>query len=467
MSNKDLFEKTSIFKAIINLAIPSIIGQIILVIYNIADTYFVSMVDDDHLIAAITVCMPAFMFLSAISNLFGVGGASVMSRAMGKKNYDRAKNTTSFAFYGCLAVTIIYCLFALIFKNTFITLLGGDDVIVHSLAIDYLLYVIVFGGIPTALNTLFAHLVRAEGKSFLASLGIAIGGLLNVALDPLFMFVILKPGNEVLGVAIATLISNIIAFIYFIIILIVNRKTSLISLRFSSESFKEAIPKNVIIVGIPACLMTLCENISYAVLEKQMHAAGAVAAQSGIGVAKKINMLAHSIVRGMTQGVLPLIAYNKSSGNRNRMKKAVYLSGAMSVGVATLCMIICLGFANPLTQIFLDAKEGVNSFTYGVTFLRILCIGAPFSAIAYTIISFFQATGKGFRSLILALLRKGIVDIPLMFILVKVINPAVNGLVWATPIADIICSIIALILFFAYIKNHGHNRPEYEMNNLS
>ncbi len=462
MSNKDLFEKTSIFKAIINLAIPSVIGQIILVIYNIADTYFVSMSDDDYLITAITVCMPAFMFLSAISNLFGVGGASVMSRALGKKNTLRAKNTASFAFWGCIIITTLYCLFAFILSEEFIKILGGVDETVNKLAKDYLLYVIVIGGIPTALNTLFSHLVRAEGKSFQASLGIAIGGLLNVALDPLFMFVILKPGNEVLGVAIATLISNCVALIYFLCLIIYNRKTTLITLKPTIEAFKEAIPKNVILVGIPACLMTLCENISYAVLEKQMHAAGGVIAQSGIGIAKKINMLAHSIVRGMTQGVLPLIAYNKSSGNRKRMKKAVYLSGAMSVSVATICMIICLIFARPLTEIFL--QDTYNSLDYGIKFLRILCIGAPFSAIAYTVISFFQAVGKGIRSLILALLRKGIVDIPLMFILVKIISPAVNGLVIATPIADIVCSIVAVILFVIYLKNHGQNKHEYAEN---
>ncbi len=461
MNNKELFEKKSVLSAIINLAIPSVIGQIILVIYNIADTYFVCMANSDHLNVAVTVCMPAFMILSAISNLFGVGGSSVMSRALGKKNYARVRNTSSFAVWGCIGVTLVYCLFSLIFMDSFLIGLGAVDDTVRQIAKDYMLYAVVIGGLPTALNTLFAHLVRSEGQSLQASIGIAIGGLLNVALDPLFMFVILKPGQEVLGAALATAISNCIAFIYFLVLIIHNRKKSLITLLPTIEGFKEAIPKNVILVGIPACLMTLCENISYAVLEKQMYAAGGIIAQSGIGVAKKINMLAHSIVRGMAQGVLPLIAYNKSSGNRKRMKKVVYASGAMSIGISLICTMVCLIFAQPLTQLFLDSKDGINSLSYGITFLRILCIGAPFSALAYTVISFFQATGKGIRSLILALLRKGILDIPLMFILVHLINPAVNGLVWATPIADIVCSIISLILFFIYIKKHGQNKREY------
>lgn len=469
IKDRDIFENQPVLKAIMSLALPSILGQLILVIYNMADTFFIGLTNEDAMIASVTVCMPAFMFLSAISNIFGIGGASVMSRSFGKNNVDRAKNAASFAIWACIFTTLIYVLFTFIFRDAFVNFLGGKDPQVHDKSVEYLIVAVVICGLPTALNTLFSHLLRAQGKSFHASLGIAIGGLLNVALDPLFIFVILPIEKAALGAAIATGVSNVIALLYYIIIFIVSHHrnhTIIISMKPTRKALMEHIPGEVIKIGIPACLMTLCENISYAVLDNLMYSGGELlgvgmgkVTQAGVGVAKKINMLAHSIVRGMTQGVLPLIGYNKSSGNRKRMRSIVYTSGLISVGVATLCMVVCLIFSKPLVSIFIqDATSG--SQKYGAEFLKILCIGAPFSALAYTVISFFQAVGKAWRSLILALLRKGILDIPLMFILKEAIPT--YGIVWATPIADIVCAAVATTLFMIYISRHSKNKGKYK-----
>ena len=176
----------------------------------------------------------------------------------------------------------------------------------------------------------------------------------------------------------------------------------------------QGIPFAVLSCGLPACLMTLLENISYAVLDHLMALSG-VAMQAGLGVAKKVNMLSHSIVRGMAQGVLPLISYNYASGNHVRMRRAATLSMLISVALASLCMAVCLVFSEPLIALFIP--HGTQSVRCGARFLRILCIGGPFSACAYAIISFFQAVGCGLRSFVLAILRKGLLDIPLMFLL--------------------------------------------------
>ena len=452
-AEKELFERTPVLKAIASLAFPSILGQIILVIYNMADTFFVGMTKSDSMITAVTVCMPAFMFLSAISNLFGVGGASVISRSLGKGRRDRAMDASRFAVWGCIGVTAVYCIGAFLFLDTFVDLLGGGNPSVHAYSRSYMITAVILGGLPTAINTLLSHLIRAEGRSLQASLGIAIGGILNIALDPLFMFVILEPGEEALGAAMATALSNVCALVYYLVILFIQRNKLVFSARPTLGMLKDKIPKDVILVGIPACLMTLCENISYAILDNLMSAAG-TAAQAGIGVAKKVNMLAHSIVRGMSQGVLPLIGYNYASGNRTRMKKVIYTSGGISVVISLLCTGISLIFAKPLIFLFIQTES--ESLVYGEKFLRILCLGAPFSALAYSAISFFQAVGKSFRSLILALLRKGICDIPLMFIL----NSAYRtyGIVWATPIADVICCVTAIIIFYIFIRNHAHDK---------
>ena len=450
---KALFEDVPVWKAILSLALPSVMGQIILVVYNMADTFFVGLTESDAMITAVTVCMPAFMFLSAISNLFGVGGASVVSRMLGAKEPERARRASQFAVWGCIGVTVLYSLGAYLFMDVFVNLLGGGNTEVHSYACSYMFVTVVIGGVFTSLNTLFSHLVRAEGKSVHASVGIVIGGVLNIGLDPLFMFVILEPGNEALGAALATMLSNLGALIYFLILIARWRRELVLSVRPGRAMFSDHIPRNVISIGIPACLMTLCENISYAVLDNLMYTVG-TAAQAGVGVAKKVNMLAHSVVRGMAQGVLPLIGYNFASGNRRRMRRTVALSATMSVAISGVCLVVCTVFTGPLIGIFL--KAGTESYVYGERFLQIFCIGAPFSAWAYTVISFFQATGSMMKSLVLALMRKGILDIPLMFILHAVFP--VYGVVSATPAADILCCIMATVLFVLFMKEHGHDR---------
>ncbi|MBO4263034.1 MAG: MATE family efflux transporter, partial [Clostridia bacterium] len=198
------------------LALPSIMGQVILVIYNMADTFFIGMTGSDAMLTAVTVCMPAFMFLSAISNLFGVGGASVISRALGKGKESRARFASAYSFWACMAVTLVYCIGVFVFREPFVDLLGGTHTDVHKFSVDYLVIAVVAGGLVTALNTLFSHLLRAEGKSISASIGIIAGGFLNIILDPIFMFVILPRGQEVRAAAISTALSNAIALLYYV-----------------------------------------------------------------------------------------------------------------------------------------------------------------------------------------------------------------------------------------------------------
>lgn len=446
---KELFESMPVPRAILKLALPAVLGQIILVIYNMADTFFVGLSGSDAMLSAVTVCMPAFMFLSAIANLFGIGGASLISRAMGDNRPERAKNAARFSFWGCLVLTALYSLLAYVYADPFLKLLGAADGEVHALSKGYLVCTVSMGGLCTAMSALLSHLIRAEGRSLHASVGMTLGGILNILLDPLFMFVLLPEGNEVLGAAIATSLSNVGALLYFVWVLIRKHKRSCLRFTPRFAMFQGGVPEQVLSAGLPACLMTLFENISFAVLDALM-ATNGIAFQAGLGVAKKVNMLAHSMVRGMAQGVLPLIGYTYASGDHKRMKKTVTLSMTISIGLATVCTLICLIWARPLTALFIP--HGSASQTHGAVFLRILCLGAPFSACAYACISFFQATGRGLRSFLLAIMRKGILDIPLMFILRQV--DTIYGMVWATPLTDGVCCLVSLLLFFSFLKHH-------------
>ena len=442
-----LFESSPIQRAILRLALPTVIGQAILVIYNMADTFFIGLTGSDAMVSAVTVCTPAFMFLSAISNLFGVGGSSVISRALGCRLHERAQRASSFAFWGCLLTTLLYALGAFLLLDPFIDALGGSDAAVHAQARSYLTVTVALGGLCTSMSALLAHLVRSEGRSTQASVGIVLGGLLNIALDPLFMFVLLPRGQEILGAAIATTLSNLISLLYFALLMGRTRSRSVLRVAPVPGMLTQGIPFAVLSCGLPACLMTLLENISYAVLDHLMALSG-VAMQAGLGVAKKVNMLAHSIVRGMAQGVLPLISYNYASGNHVRMRRAATLSMLISVALASLCMAVCLVFSEPLIALFIP--HGTQSVRCGARFLRILCIGGPFSACAYAIISFFQAVGRGLRSFTLAILRKGLLDIPLMFLL-RFFSP-VYGIVLATPIADIVCCAAAALMYISFLR---------------
>lgn len=226
-----------------------------------------------------------------------------------------------------------------------------------------------------------------------------------------------------------------------------RNKNSVLDFRPDRNMFCKHIPSAVLGCGLPACLMTLFENISYTVLDNLMSLNG-ITMQAGIGVAKKVNMLAHCMVRGMAQGVLPLISYNFASGNHKRMRLAVTISMTISVSLALICTAASLLFSRPLVSLFIPG--GADSAVYGARFLKILCIGCPFSACAYAIISFFQAVGSGMKSFILAILRKGLLDIPMMFALNRVY--AIYGIVWATPIADLLCCIVSLFLFTAFLR---------------
>ena len=444
-----LFEKCRVPVAVFKLAFPTVIGQIILVIYNMADTFFVGLTEHDADLAAVTVCMPAFMFLNAIANLFGVGGAAAIARALGEQKPKKAARVSAFSFYGTLAVSLLYCGAAFVFRDAFVDLLGGTDHRVHALAVEYLTVVVCIGGPVTAAYNLLAHLVRAEGRSLQSSVGVALGGILNIALDPLFMFVILPPHREVLGASIATALSNLVSLVYFVILLFRLRHRTHLRFRPGKVMFRDGVPREVFVTGIPACVMTLFENVSYAVLDKLMSIEG-LPMQTGIGVAKKVNMLAHCIVRGIAQGSLPLIAYNFAAGNKKRTRDSLMVAQAAAVGTALFCMALCLVFAHPAISVFLG--RGIASHEFGVIFLRILCVGAPFSACAYTFISFFQAVGEGHTSFFLAILRKGLVDIPLMFFLGKL--APIYGIVWATPAADILCCGASIVLFIFFFKKH-------------
>ena len=452
---REIFENSGIFTALLRLALPTVAGQIILVIYNMADTFFVGMTGSPAKLTAVTVCMPGFMFLSAIANLFGVGGGSVMAREYGRGNVRRSEDASSFAFWGCLAVCLAYSALVLLFRHGAVDLLGGTHPDVHSLAVDYLTVTVCIGGVFTGMSGLLSHLLRSQGRSVTAGIGISLGGLLNIALDPLFMFRLLPPGSETLGAAVATALSNIVSLLFLAAAVSFPGKKPRLRFSPARAAGRGGVAGEVLSSGASACVMTLLENTSYAALDKLMAYHG-IFAQAAIGVAKKVNMLSHCLVRGIAQGGLPLIAYNYGARKYDSMHRAFRYTCSLALGAALVCMAANLVFARKLVEIFIRSQPRTSELA--ALFLRVLCVGGPFSAFAYTVISYFQAMGAGSKAVVLATLRKGLVDIPLMFLLGSLLP--MTGLVLATPVTDVVCCAVAAVMFYFASRRMSGLPPE-------
>lgn len=439
---EELFATVPVGRAVISLAVPTVIAQLITVVYNMADTFFIGQLGDPNQVAAATLSMPVFIFLTAFANLFGIGGASMISRCLGKGDQEKAKKTAAFCIWTAGILSACYGIAVLLLRDRIIPLLGADEATADFCS-AYIFWTVGIGAAPTVLNAGLAHLIRSEGYSSQASFGVAFGGILNMVLDPIFIFLLRL---EIAGAAIATMLSNTAATIFFLCFLFKIRKSTTITPAPRYLTFNKEISLEVLTVGLPSFLMTLMSTLSNLTLNKIISGYSNEAV-AGMGIAKKIDLLAFAIAQGMSQGTLPLIGYNYSAGNHKRMASALKVLLLYCLIVAFSGMALMFFGAAPITRCFIDDAATV---AYGRTFLKIVCIACPTTALNFLSITIFQATGKKLQPLILSLLRKGGLDIPLM-LLFNHIN-GINGIAWSTPLADALALLVAAILLIPYLK---------------
>ena len=441
----ELFEKTPVTRAVIALVVPTVISQIITVIYNMADTFFVGQIGDPNQVAAASLCLPLFLLTTGLANLFGIGGASLVSRSLGLGDTEKVRKVSAFCIWTAAAAALAYgwAIFAL--RQTILPLIGADES-TYDFCDSYLFWTLTIGAVPTVLNAALAHLVRAEGYSGQASFGVALGGGLNILLDPVFIFGF---HLEITGAAIATMLSNLIATLYFVVLILARRGKFHLSLNLRYYSVSDGIPKEVLLVGLPSAIMNLMGIFSNITLNKLLvHYSNAAVA--GIGIAKKIDMLSFAIANGLSQGVIPLIGYNYSAKNIRRMRSAIQVTLILSLAVTTVGAILLFTCANPLVRAFIDDAETVR---YGSMFQRIICITGPFTAITTVIISIFQSVGQKGKPLALSMLRKGGLDVPFMFLLDSLAGA--EAIAWATPIADCGAMLAGILLFVPLWRKMG------------
>jgi len=328
-----LFEETPVPKAVMTMAIPTIISSLVMVIYNLADTYFVGMLNDPVQNAAVTLAAPVLLAFNAVNNLFGVGTSSMMSRALGQKDYDTVQRSSAFGFYCSLISGILFSIVFTALRGPLLTILGADS-ITRAATSEYLKWTVTCGAAPAILNVVLAYLVRAEGASLHASVGTMSGCLLNIVLDPIF---ILPWGLDLgaAGAGLATFLSNCFACLYFFVLLFVRRGKTCVCLTPALARPKGDIVKGVFGVGVPASIQNLLNVTGMTVLNNFTAAFGpdAIAA---MGIAYKISMIPMYIAMGVSLGLMPLVSYNYGAGNVPRLKRAVVFAARISLAFMTV-----------------------------------------------------------------------------------------------------------------------------------
>lgn len=456
--NTKVFEEYSVPAAVRTLAVPSMLGMLINIVYNLADTFFVGQTGDANQVAAVSVTMPLFLLFIACGNLFGVGGCAFVSRSLGEGNRDKVKTISAFCIYSAIALGIVMTVVFLVFKEPILYAVGASDITV-GYASDYLKYVAI--GSPFIVTAVMVgNLVRGEGAAKESMFGSVIGQLVNIVLDPIFilnagdnLFGFKMPfglGQGVAGAAIATVIGNVVTVVYFLIYFL--RGKSILSITPKRYSAKNGIAKGVITVGMPATINNLLMSFSNILINVFLQAYGddAVAA---MGVAMKANMLVTMLQLGLAQGIQPLIGYCYGAGNFKRMKKSMGFSCVCNIILGTVVTIIYFIFTRQVVELFIDNENVVH---YGVLMLRALMASGPVIGCMFVLNFSFQGMGKGVQSMILSLGRQGVIYFPLLIIMNKFVG--LEGIIWAQAAADFACVIMSVIMFIFVMK--GLNEKE-------
>lgn len=446
-----LFETVSIPRAVMTLSVPTMISALVMVIYNLADTYFVGMLNDSVQNSAVTLAAPVLLAFNAVNNLFGVGSSSMMSRGLGRKDYDTVYRSSAFGFYCALFCGILFGAFCTIFKTPLLKVLGADEITAAATG-GYLKWTVSCGAVPAILNVVIAYLVRAEGSSLHASIGTMSGCLLNIILDPLFILPqFLNMGAA--GAGLATFLSNCAACLYFFVLLFVKRGKTYVCIKPTMFGFKRTVMLGVFAVGIPAAIQNLLNVTGMTVLNNFTSGFGSDAV-AAMGISYKINMVPMQISMGLGQGIMPLVSYNYASGNVKRMKKAITFTIKISMIAMISVAALYFVFAGGIISLFMESETVV---AYGKSFLRGMCLGIPFLALDFLAVGVFQACGMGKKSLLFAILRKIVLEIPALFIL-NYFFP-LYGLAYAQMTAEIILAAAAIVVLTRIFRKLEKNMP--------
>lgn len=435
----EVFENAPVWKAVLQNALPAMAAMLMVLIYNLADTFFIGQTHDDLQVAAVSLATPVFLLFMAVGTIFGIGGTSVISRAMGEGRKEYAKKVCSFCMWSCIGVGVIMSALFLLFMNQILAFVGASAD-TWEYAKTYLT-IVSFSGPFVLIANCYSNVIRAEGQSSKAMMGQLMGNLLNVILDPVMILVF---GWNIAGAAIATVIGNVVGAGYYIFYFYSGKSALSISLK--DFSVKNKIASGVLSIGIPAALGSLLMSVSNIIMNAQMTKYGDMAV-AAVGVAMKVTMMTGMVCIGLGQGIQPLLGYCVGAKKWNRYKGVLRFSLIFAFILSTMLTVICYLFTNQIVSVFLTDP---SAFDYGVSFSRILLCTSFLFGVFYVLTNALQACGAAMESLIVNISRQGLIYIPAMLLLGSLFKE--TGLIWAQPVADVLSLLLVIILYIRKSK---------------
>ena len=443
--NREIFETWPIPKALTELALPMIFGQVIILIYNLADTFYIGRTNNPLMVAGVSLLLPVFNISITFANLFGIGGGTLISRLMGAGKDDEAKTVSAFSFYMTIISAGIFSFVMFANMEGILRLLGASNDTM-TFAKQYTFCIIVLGAVPTILSMTLSNFLRSTGYAKSAGFGVSMGGIINIILDPLFMFVLLPRGYEVLGAGIATMLSNVIVCVYFLVV-ILKLKNNILSLSIMNVIPSAKNAYSIFAVGVPAAIAVTLFDITYIIIDKLASGYGDIPL-AAVGIVLKAERLPLNVGIGLCQGMMPLAAYNYSSGNFHRMHEVVNFSRLVGLVIGFASVVMYEVFAPNIMRLFIEDARTVE---LGTNFLRARVLATPFMFMCFHLVNFFQAVGYGGKALALGSARWVVFNIPLLFVLNYAFG--MYGIVWTQVIADIMMTVVSVIVYNSFTKN--------------
>ena len=429
------------------MAVPTMISMLVVVIYNMADTFFIGQTKDPLQVAAVSLATPVFMIFMALGHLFGIGGSSAISRALGERRKDRAWHISSFCCYGSLGLGVMVAVISVLGMEQILHLIGASENTI-GFARQYLTIISI--GVPTIMfSTAFANILRGEGASRESMVGNLLGTIVNIILDPVM---ILGLGWGVSGAALATIIGNIAACFFYISYYV--RGKSMLSIHVKDFRMGEGIAASVAAIGIPASLNNILMSFANIILNQALVGYGDTPV-AAMGVALKSNMLVVLLQIGLCVGIQPLIGYNYGSGNKKRLMQVFKFTGVVSVIMGMLLTLFMIIARKTMIQVFINDAEVVS---YGIRMVVALQLSAPFIGILFLCINTIQGMGKALPSLVLTVCRQGLIFIPLIFILNAMLG--LDGVIYAQPAADYLSILVGIMICVHLFRSMEHRERE-------
>lgn len=445
-SSKAFMEGT-IVRTVFKNAIPSICAMLMVLVYNLADFFFIGQTHNDYMVAAVSLATPLFLVYMALGSLFGIGGTSVISRALGEGKYDYTKKVSSFCTWGCIGIGFISTILMWLFMDKLVNMLGAS-----SETFDYTknyLNIIVGAGTFVMLTNCFSNTIRAEGEPNIAMKGAVIGNIINIILDPIFIFTC---GLGIKGAALATVVGNVLGALYYFSYFLSGK--SILSISIKDFSIQKIIVSSVFAIGLPAAIVDVLMSFANMFVNIQISFYGDMAI-AAYGVAAKILMIVATVAIGLGQGVLPILGYCWGAKEFKRFFDCIKFSALFTTTLCVLISIFVFVFTKPIVAIFLTDQTALEQ---GIIFTRIMFSIGWTVGMMCVFMTTLQAIGAAKTSLIVSMSRQGLLFIPLVFIMGKIWG--LYGIVWAQPTSDVITVVLAFILMMKEIKSKQTNTAQ-------